>query len=254
MKNGKIIVVCLLSLAAIMLAWFCVDSVVTPIQFDNTRTEREPAVIKNLIAIRTAEVEYHHVNGRYMQDADSLLLFLKTQPKKEVAKEGSLTEAQLEKGLTEAKAVKLINTAKAKAKSQKNLTFESDSALYAYIWANDREIQANGLVGFRRDTVYNNMIQSLYKGEYDENTIDAIMIIPFSKGVRYTIAVDNEYKNSKGYHSPLFEATAHFETYLGDQDKQELINLVDKETKLDHYPGLRVGNVLEPNNNAGNWE
>ena len=37
-------------------------------------------------------------------------------------------------------------------------------------------------------------------------------------------------------------------------NKQELVNLVDREEKLDHYAGLKVGDVYAPNNNAGNWE
>ena len=252
MKNGKIIYSILLACAAVVLAWFCVDSVVTPIKFDNTKAEREPAVIKNLVAIRTAEVEYQHVYGRYMANEDSLLLFLRTQPKKGVMKEGSLTEKQLENGMTEIKAVKILNSAKAKA--QAKMHFDSDSALYAYVWANDPEVKENNLQGFRRDTVLMNMLEALYGGEYDEATIADILVIPYSNGQHYTIKVDNEFKNSKGYKTPLFEADALFESYLSDQDKQELVNLIDTETKLEHFPGLRVGNVEEPNNNAGNWE
>ena len=31
-------------------------------------------------------------------------------------------------------------------------------------------------------------------------------------------------------------------------------NLKDKRIKLEKYPGLQVGSIEEPNNNAGNWE
>ena len=47
----------LLSVAAVAMAYFCVMSVVTPIQFDETRASRETAVVKNLVSLRTAEVE-----------------------------------------------------------------------------------------------------------------------------------------------------------------------------------------------------
>jgi hypothetical protein len=53
---------------------------------------------------------------------------------------------------------------------------------------------------------------------------------------------------------PIFEIRAHYNTYLHDLNKQELVNLIDKEQKLDHYPGLKVGSIDAPNNNAGNWE
>ena len=98
------------------------------------------------------------------------------------------------------------------------------------------------------------MIETLYKGEFDENTIDQIVVIPFSDNKRFEIEVNDEYKTSQGIHVPLFEARAPFETYLADQDKQELVNLIDKEQKLDHYAGLKVGSIEAPNNNAGNWE
>lgn len=242
----------LLAIAICFLAYICVDSVVTPIQFEETRAAREEAVIKNLVHIRTAEVEFKNVHGRFMADPDSLLLFLKNTPKKEVLKEGSLTDKQLETGMTEQKAVKLISKAKAKAMSK--LKTDNDSILYAYIWANDKDIISAGLQGFRRDTIEQNMIETIYKGEFDAESIDQIMLIPYSDNLRYEIEVNDDYTTSQGIRVPLFEARAPFTTYLADQDKQELTNLIDKEKTLDHYPGLKVGSIEAPNNNAGNWE
>lgn len=219
----------LLGLSICLLIYLCVMSVVTPISFENQRQQREPAVIANLIDIRIAANEFRAQNGRYTADMDSLLLFVKTAKKKEVMKEGALTDAQLEKGLTEAKAVKIIKR------------------------GNKREIEQNGLTGFKRDTIYTPAIEALYKGKYTVETIDQIAYIPYTDSVKYELQVNNEYSNKNGV-VPLFQAAAHFSTYLGDLDEQELVNLIDKEEKLEHYPGLRVGNINEPNNNAGNWE
>ena len=242
----------LLAVAIIFLAYICVDSVVTPIQFEETRAQREVDVVKNLVHIRTAEVEFKNQHGRFIADPDSLLLFLKNTPKKEVLKEGSLTDKQLEAGMTEHKAVKLIEKAKAKAMSK--LKTDDQDALYAYIWENDKDVISAGLKGFRRDTIERNMIETIFKGEFNEETIDQIVVIPFSNGLRFEIEVNDNYKTSQGIHVPLFEPRAPFKTYLDDQDKQELTNLIDKEQKLDHYPGLKVGSIDAPNNNAGNWE
>ena len=252
MKATRAIVICALGAAVVIMTIFCVKSVTTPIKFENTRAEREVTVIKHLVDLRTAEVEYHHQKGVFTASADTLLMFLKTAPKKEVLKEGSLTDKQLEAGLTEHKAVKILNEAKKKA--LKKNAFEDNDALYAYIWENDADVKKNGLSGFRRDTIELNMLESLYKGEYDENSVDAIVEIPFSNGQRFEMEVNNDYKTSQGIRVPLFEARAPFESYLGDLNKQELVNLVDRETKLDHYAGLKVGDVFSPNNNAGNWE
>lgn len=252
MKATKITVISSLAVAAIVMAYFCIMSVVTPIQFEETRVERESAVISNLVDLRTAELEYHHQKGCFTASYDTLLHFLKNAPKKELLKEGSLTDKQLEAGMTEKKAVKIINEAKKKALRKNN--FEDNDALYAYIWANDADIKANGLQGFRRDTIESNMLQALYKGKYDETTIDGIVSIPYSNGLQFEIEVNNGYKTSQGIPVPLFEARAPFESYLGDLNKQELVNLIDREQKLDHYAGLKVGDIYAPNNNAGNWE
>jgi len=256
MKATRAFVIGTLVVAAVVMAVFCIKSVTTPIKFEDTRAEREQVVIKHLVDLRTAEVEYHHQKGRFTADLDSLLLFLKTAPKKEVLKEGSLTDKQLEAGLTEHKAVKILDRAKNAALRNKKLNLDPNDkdALYAYVWENDREVKKNNLQGFRRDTIELNMLQSLYKGQYDENSIDVIVEIPFSNGQRFEMEVNNDYKTSQGIRVPLFEARAPFESYLGDLNKQELVNLVDRETKLDHFPGLKVGDVYSPNNNAGNWE
>ncbi|MBO4689450.1 MAG: hypothetical protein J5621_01105 [Paludibacteraceae bacterium] len=235
------------------MAYFCVTSVTTPIKFENTRAQREVVVIKKLVDLRTAEVEFHHQNGRFTASYDTLLTFLKTAPKKELLKEGSLTDKQLEGGLTEAKAVKILEAAKKRA--LKKNSFEDNDALYAYIWENDRDVKDNGLKGFRRDTIELNMLEALYKGEYTAENIDQITYIPFNgENKQFELEVNNDYKTSQGIRVPLFEARAPFEAYLGDLNKQELVNLVDREQKLDHYAGLKVGDASSPNNNAGNWE
>ena len=252
MKTTRTIVICALSIAAVLMCYFCVTSVTTPIKFENTRAEREVTVIKHLVDLRTAEVEYHHQKGVFTASYDTLLMFLKTAPKKELLKEGSLTDKQLEAGLTEHKAIKILNEAKKKA--LKKNQFENADALYAYIWENDKDVVSNGLAGFRRDTIELNMLQALYKGEYDEKSIDRIVEIPYSEGKRFEMEVNNDYKTSQGIRVPLFEARAPFESYLSDLNEQELVNLIDRETKLEHYAGLKVGDIYAPNNNAGNWE
>ena len=95
MKATKITVISSLAVAAIVMAYFCIMSVVTPIQFEETRIERESAVISNLVDLRTAELEYHHQKGCFTASYDTLLHFLKNAPKKELLKEGSFTNRNL---------------------------------------------------------------------------------------------------------------------------------------------------------------
>jgi hypothetical protein len=255
MKAIKIILSLLLFAGASFMAYLCYNSVVTPIKFDNTRAAREVKVINHLVNLRLAQEEFRLAKGHFTADLDSLVDYLKVAPKKEVYKEKSLSEKQLEKGLTEEKIGKILKRARAKA--QNKMHFQGPDSLvqiYNYIWANDAEVKANGLQGFRRDTIMSDMITALYKGQYTKENIKDLTYIPFTDGVRFEVETNNEYKTSQGIRVPIFEIRAPFTTYLHDLDAQELTNLIDKETELEHYTGLKVGSVEAPNNNAGNWE
>jgi hypothetical protein len=226
----KTIIKVLLFISIILLAYLCIMSVVTPIQFEETKNDREKAIIKRLTEIRKAELEFKDQNGRYTANFDSLINFVKTAKKKMVMKEGSLSDKQLEAGLTEAAAVKIVRRGNAK------------------------EIAASGLENFRRDTAYVSLLEAIFPTEYTLETIDQLAVIPYSNNQKFELKVDNGYTNASGIRIPLFEATAHYKTYLFDLDRQEMINAIDVQEQLTRYPGLKVGSVEEPNNNAGNWE
>jgi hypothetical protein len=255
MKTTKIIITALLGVSVIFMAYICVNSVVTPIKFEEARVQREAKVINNLVSLRTAEAQFRLDKGYFTADLDSLINYLKTAPKKEVFKVGSLTEKQLENGMTETKAAKILERARLKAqRKMKYQGADSLNLLYNYIWENDREVKAEGLQGFRRDTILTNMIQSLYKGQYTEENIGEIVYIPYTDNVKFEVETNNGYTTSQGIKVPIFEIRAHYNTYLHDLNNQERVNLIDKEEKLEHYPGLKVGSIDAPNNNAGNWE
>ena len=61
----------LLGLAICLLVYLCVWSVITPIKFEQKRDLREPAVIANLVDIRTVAVEFRQQHGRYTDSIDS---------------------------------------------------------------------------------------------------------------------------------------------------------------------------------------
>lgn len=226
----KTVIKILLGIAIVFLAYLCVMSIVTPIQFENTRVARERAVVKQLIDIRKAQLEYKDQHNRFTSSLDSLVDFVRTGKKKIVSKEGSLTDAQLESGLTEVQAVRIVNRGNAK------------------------EIKEKGLEGFRRDTTLVDVIDELFTGQYTRQDIDKMIIIPYSRNEKFGVEVNNEYRNDLGIRIPLFEVTAPYKTYLYDLDRQELLNIIDKAVQMGKYPGLKVGAVDSPNNNAGNWE
>ena len=230
----KTVIRVLLALAICFLCYICVMSVVTPINFENKRQAREVAVAEKLSDIRVAENEFRLQHGRYMADMDSLVLWLQTGSKKEVVKEGALTDKQLEAGLTEHKAVQIIEKAKKTG--------------------NYKEVIAQGLENFVRDTISSPVLEALYHGKYDNESVKQLIYIPYTDNIKFEAEVNDNYFTSQGIHVPLVEVRAHYNTYLGDLDDQERINLIDSEEQLGHYPGLKMGSVEEPNNNAGNWE
>ncbi len=219
-----------LVIAIAFLAYICVMSIITPIRFDNIRAAREKAVIARLINIRKAQIEFKDQNGHYTASCDTLVDFIKNGKMPVVLKEGTLTDEQLQNGLTEAKALKIVKS------------------------GNKKEIAANGLEGFRRDTSYVSVYESLFANDLKEDQIDQIVVVPFSNGQKFEMETASHTNAASGIVIPLFEARAPYDMYLSDLDRQELINLKDEKKQLEKYPGLKVGSIQEPNNNAGNWE
>ena len=122
----------LLAVTIVGLAYICYRSIMGPIEFAEERSFREKAIIARLIDIRTAQVEYRNITkAGYSDNLDSLIEFVKTAQMPIVLKEGELDDAQLERGLTEKKAMEII------AKAQKT--------------NNWKEVEKEGLKNFRRD-------------------------------------------------------------------------------------------------------
>lgn len=66
-----------LFIVIIVLAYFVVESVLGPVRFNKEVAKRNVEVIQNLRDIRTAEMAYKAMNGKYTSDFDTLVDFLK---------------------------------------------------------------------------------------------------------------------------------------------------------------------------------
>ena len=221
----------ILGVCALVLAYVCYASIMAPINLEKTKTHRDDAVIARLIDIRKAQVEWRQLHeGKYTADFDSLIDFVKTAKLPFVKKEGSLTDAQLEAGMTEKKAMKLIE----KAKKTGN-------------W---KEVEKEGLMNFKRDTMWVSVLDTIFPEGFNP---DSLKYVPFGNGQVFEMVTRSDTTKS-GAPLNLFQAQTPYETYLSDLDRQLLINLKDVKTKLGKYCGLRVGDIEQPNNNAGNWE
>ena len=233
----KVAIRIVLCVAIVVMAYLCVTSITTPINFDETRANREKAIIQNLTDIRNVQIEYRKINGHYCPTAEQLVDFIENGKMPMVLKEGTLTDEQLKNGLTEQSALAIVRRGNAK------------------------EIAENGLQNFRRDTSYVTVYEALFAERYTLDEAKAIVKVPFAEDKNTEFQFDTaSYTNATtGNVTPLVQVGTEYDTYLWDLDHQQLVNLKDKERKLqenkeDKFLGLRFGSVIESNNNSGNWE
>ena len=220
-----------LAACAIGLVYICYGSIMGPINFDETKKAREKEIIARLIDIRKAQQEYRTLHqGAYTDNFDSLIDFVKTAKLPFIMKVGTLTDDQLNNGMTEKKAMDIINKAKRTNK-----------------WD---EVEKEGLQNFRRDTMWVAVMDTIFAKGFNP---DSLPYVPYGNGAKFELAIRKD-TTKAGAPLNLFQAQVAYDVYLGDLNHQELVNLKDVQTKLGKYCGLRVGDIEQPNNSAGNWE
>jgi len=101
-----------------------------------------------------------------------------------------------------------------------------------------------------RDTIRVCVKDSLFKGNYP---IHDLWRIPTTESDSFKMGIATLVTGSK-VEVKVFEAKVLNDILLHDMDKQLIINLNDIMSKVNNYAGLKVGDLEEPNNNAGNWE
>lgn len=219
----------LLVLASVFLVYMCYRSIMDPIEFDRDKAVRDKAVIARLVDIRKAQIAYKDEKGKYAANFDQLLKFIKEDSVMMIFKKGELTDSQLEKGLTEELALSLT---------------EEDAPKYGIEDYN--EFKEN----FRRDTSYVPVLSSVFGEGYNA---DSLRYVPFKGNTEFEMETA-DHTTKSGIVIPLFEAKTSFKTYLEGLNKQEIVNLTKQAETLGKYAGLKVGDVVSPNNNSGNWE
>lgn len=119
--------------------------------------------------------------------------------------------------------------------------------LLAQGWTEAVAVQ-EGLI--KRDTVRIAIKDTLFK-RADFNA-DLLWKVPFTENDSFQMAT--AVLNVSKLDVNVFEAKVSNDVLLHGMDKQLLINLNDKMKNQNNFPGVKVGDVSEPNNNAGNWE
>lgn len=203
----------LLFVAAVVLTYFIYKSIQRPIEFGKAKDARYEATVAKLKDIRKAQLAYKDVYGQFCGSWDTLINFVTYDSVRNVKAIGELTDSMIEAKISEKKAIEM------------------------------------GLI--IRDTVKVSVIDELFGGEYDANSLRYVPVPgePAEFHLGQTIIT-----TGSGIKVPVFEAKAHNNVILRGLDKQLIINLNDQRRTNEKYPGLRVGSLTETTNNAGNWE
>lgn len=220
-----------LGLCIAALIYVCYASIMGPINFDEAKKLRDAKVIERLIDIRKAQMEYRNLNKQqYTASFDTLIDFVKHQKLPFIYKQGELNDKQLEDGLTEKKAIAIIERAKKSGKYD--------------------EVKKFGLENFKRDTLWVAVMDTIFPKGFNP---DSLRYVPFGNGKQFEMAIRNDTAKS-GVPFCLLEVKTPYDVYLNGLDAQEIANLKDTQTKLGRYCGLMIGSLETANNNAGNWE
>ena len=99
----KLIIQIILAGIIIFLGYKCYESIKIPQQFKVIKEQRYARIADRLKDIRTAQEAYKGVYGKYTGSFDTLINFIKYDSVKVVRSIGSLSDEDLEKGITEEK-------------------------------------------------------------------------------------------------------------------------------------------------------
>ncbi len=215
MKNTIIKIV--LAIVMVGAAYYLYDSIMSPVRFDDTRLAREKAVIERVVDIRAAQRGYKQVNGQYTGSFDTLINFVLT------------AEMQFERQLVSSDdSVGLAKLKKAKKKNVEQFTVKAIDTLFGAKKLTPAQVEELRYIPFSENSA---------NGQKVEFTLGANKVEVGNVSV------------------PVFEAKAHYKTFLADQDIQLLVNLIDEqENTLHRFPGIKCGDLNQATNDAGNWE
>jgi hypothetical protein len=112
----------------------------------------------------------------------------------------------------------------------------------------EKEAIKEGII--KRDTMKVAIKDSLFR---DDFSADELWRVPSTDNDSFKLGA--KIVESGNVEVPIFEAKVHNNVLLHGLEKQLVIILNERmEKKQNKFPGVKVGDLEQPNNNAGNWE
>lgn len=259
---SKILTFAVLPICILVLAYFCIDSIMRPVKFNEEKAAREQVAIQILKDIRTLQVGFKSTYGHYSPTADSLIWFYENGYVEVIKQIGSKDDS-----------LAMLNTTNLRKKFKKGKKTISDEELFAKYYNEDGTPKDPGFTLVLATTTKIPVKDTLCsKKNRPDFNIQSIKYIPYSG--KDTIIYAADIKTVSGVKVPLFEAAIPYaekkmlpktdpkkadpyyyqERLLKGMNHQLIVNLCEERLDTDRYPGLKVGSVTAPNNNAGNWE
>ena len=112
----------------------------------------------------------------------------------------------------------------------------------------EKEALKRGLIV--RDTSYTSVLDSIFVEGF---AVDSLRIVPLCDDHEFTMG-SATIETGSMVMVEVFEASILNDIFLKGLDKQLIINYNALRERITGFAGMRVGNIVEPNNNAGNWE
>lgn len=82
---------------------------------------------------------------------------------------------------------------------------------------------------------------------------DTLQYIPYAGHERYQMAT-GMFQTKSGKQIPLMECSADYRVFLKGLNKSEIRRITEEAIRAGRFPGMKIGNLTTPNDNAGNWE
>ncbi|MBN2596045.1 hypothetical protein [Labilibaculum sp.] len=206
----------LLAIAIVALAFLSYQSIMKPIKFGKIKDQRYDRIIEQLKDIRKAEGAYKDVNGKYTGSFDTLISFIKTDSMPLIKSIGSLTDEQVEAGMTEKEAVK------------------------------------KGFI--TRDTIMISALDTVFGKNYAIENLRFVPFTKGQKQFKLGAGVFTTGSNVKVQVFEAKVSNMDIFDDIMDEYREEVLEENGNRIRLNKYPGLMVGSLEEANNNAGNWE
>ena len=217
----------ILPLVILGLTYAVVESVMEPVRFNKDKEMREAVAIERLKDIRTLQVAFKSETGHFTSSVDSLKDFYNNGKINVVMQIGSQDDS-----------LAVDNTAKIK---KRNPRIKPEELYQLYLNGEHLVFSIQSEIPVK-DTLFNGR---------QGFSVDSLAFIPFCGD---SLILESAVKKVSGVHVPLFEASMPYKSLLKGLDNQLRINLDAEREDTGRYPGLKVGSITAPNNNAGNWE